>query len=387
MIIRSLSLIGHNLFFGFIGIIGLTALIGFHELGHFLFCKLFRIHTPTFSIGFGPQIFSKKIGKTNFALSAIPLGGYVEIAGLAEVGQGEQKEAKRTDHSSFVSKPFWQKLLVLFGGILFNLLFAYAALILLFAIGMPKTQLLYPANATTIISHVHEGTPAHEANLQAGDEIVAINNIELHGSALKFTELVSQKPLESITVTISRDGNLRDVSATLLEQKNGLGQKIGTLGVTFEMISLKSASLIDAFKDGIALTNRFIHGIIHAFKHIFTKADVSSMGGPVQIISAMTHGAGQSFAIFLLILAMISVNLAVLNLIPLPILDGGQILYFTIEAIIRRPIPLKVREYIHIASWLFVLSLVLYLSAQDIYRIFKPSIDTFAKFLLGLCGK
>ena len=95
-----------TIFFLFVGICGIGFLIGFHELGHFIFCKIFKIRTPSFSIGMGPQIIKKEIGGTEFSLSSIPLGGYVEIAGMAEVAQGEQKEAKRSDKHSFNAKPY-----------------------------------------------------------------------------------------------------------------------------------------------------------------------------------------------------------------------------------------------------------------------------------------
>ena len=121
----SLVSLPQSFFFLIIGILGISFLIAFHELGHFLFCKLFNIHTPSFSIGFGPRLISKKIGSTEFKISVIPLGGYVEIAGSAEPGQGKQKDANRMDEQSFAIKPFWQKFLVMIGGILFNMAFAY----------------------------------------------------------------------------------------------------------------------------------------------------------------------------------------------------------------------------------------------------------------------
>jgi regulator of sigma E protease len=107
-----------------------------------------------------------------------------------------------------------------------------------------------------------------------------------------------------------------------------------------------------------------------AFKHIFSKQDTSQMAGPLMIISATAKGAEQGVKIFFIFLAIISINLAILNLIPLPILDGGQILFYTIEAIIRRPLPETVKYYIHLASWIGILILMLYLSLKDITRIF-----------------
>ena len=106
-------------------IIGFGLLITVHEFGHFFFCKLFGIYTPSFSIGMGPKILEKKIGTTNFKISALPIGGYVEIAGLAETGQGEQQHAQQEGENSFKNKPYWQKALVICGGVIFNLFLAY----------------------------------------------------------------------------------------------------------------------------------------------------------------------------------------------------------------------------------------------------------------------
>ena len=372
MLVRSLTFISHNVFSVTLGILGLTFLIAIHELGHYLFCKMFGIHTPTFSIGFGPQLIRKKMGDTNFVISAIPLGGYVEIAGLAEVAQGEQKQADRTDSSSFTAKPYWQKLLVMVGGIGFNVIFTYLAFIALFFVGFPKSPMLYPINANTTIQTVQPESPAATANLKAGDIIISINGKKVQGSASQLREEILKFADQTIELSIQRDGQILQVPVTLSGVPTPSGKRTGILGVAFETIELKASNLTEAIKKGVGLTHTLIANIAGAFVTIFKQRDVSSMGGPLSIISATVQGAGQSLWLFLLILAIISVNLAVLNVIPLPILDGGQILYFTIEAIVGRPLPLKVREYIHVASWLFVLGLIIYLSANDLYRIIKP---------------
>jgi regulator of sigma E protease len=144
-------------------VIGFGALIAIHECGHFLFCKLFGIHTPTFSIGFGPELYRKQIGKTNFRLAAIPLGGYVEIAGLAEVGQGEQEHAHITGEESFDSKPWWQKFFVLSGGILCNLLFAYIVFSILFMVGSPRQQ------QAVMVAGIVKESAAELSGLKPGD--------------------------------------------------------------------------------------------------------------------------------------------------------------------------------------------------------------------------
>ena len=152
-ILANLFKLSHNSLSIIFGIFGIGFLIGIHEFGHFLFCKLFKINTPTFSIGFGPKLLKKKFGNTLFTLSAIPLGGYVEI-------EGQDNTTKTQGSHSFSVKPLYQKLSVIFGGILFNLLFSYIIFTLIFLLGTPKTPLLYPQNAVPVISTIEKDSPA-----------------------------------------------------------------------------------------------------------------------------------------------------------------------------------------------------------------------------------
>jgi regulator of sigma E protease len=376
ILLRSITFLAQNFLLLLIGLIGINFLVGFHELGHFLFAKLFNIRTPTFSIGFGPFVASKKIGDTTFALSSIPLGGYVEIAGAAEIGQGEQKDAHARDAGSFAVKPYWQKMLVMFGGILFNLIFAYAALIFLFMVGLPKTEFLYPRNAKPIIKEIKEESAAQKAGFAVGDRIISINGENINDNGLKAYTLMSELPGAETSFLVEREGQEKEINATL-DSKEVADKKIGSLGVLFEISGTSSLPFISAVKEGIALTNAYIKATVMGFKNIFVKRDLSKMGGPIKIISETIKAAGHSFGVFIFFLAIISINLAIMQCIPLPILDGGQILFYTIEALIRRPLSVKIREYIHIASWLLILALVLYLSAQDIYQLVKPYLGKF----------
>lgn len=359
---------------------GIGFLIGFHEFGHFIFCKIFGIRTPSFSIGFGPKLFSRKVGDTEFILSAIPLGGFVEISGAAEVGQGEQKHAESTAPDSFAVKPYYQKFLVMMGGIMCNLLFAYFAFIFLSFIGIPKTPLLYPTNGKTIIAHIEPNSAAQKADLQPGDVITSINNTDILHNTPRAIQIVQTLENQTIPFVIQRNGETKEVLVTIDSKTIG-NTTIGSLGVSFEISDIPGSSFIEAIKRGITLTNRWIMETIKGFFSIFRRADLKGAGGPVAIIMMLTKGVTSSFKIFLILLAIISINLAILNLIPLPILDGGQLLFYTIEAIIGRPLPLKIREYIHIVSWLFVLGLMLYLSVYDIARIAHPYVEHVKHFL------
>lgn len=377
-------------FFSLAGLIGIGFIIGFHELGHFLFCKLFKIRTPSFSIGFGPKIFSKKIGDTEFSLSAIPVGGYVEIAGAAEVGQGEQKEAHSQDEHSFARRPWYQKMMVILGGIFFNLIFAYTTLILLFMAGAPGSRMLYPLTESPVIETVERNSAAEKAGIVPGDTLIAINSqpiitdqgpIALSQSMTDRLKTLRDHPNEPVSLTINRNGATQEISTTL-DSHEFLGKKVGTLGVIFKTNDWPSLSILDSIRYGVKVTNGYIASTLASFKYIFTKRDVSQAGGPLMIITATVASAGKGAKIFFLLLALISINLAVLNLIPVPILDGGQMLFYTIEAVVGKPLPAKVKEYIHIASWGLFMLLLIYLSAKDIYNLIAPYLDN----LKGIFG-
>lgn len=342
---------------------GLGFLIAFHEFGHWLFANIFGISTPTFSIGMGPQIFAKKIGKTNFTLSAIPLGGYVEIAGLAEVGQGEQKESLDRSARSFFVKPYWQKFLVLMGGILFNLIAAYIILVALFMTGMPKTALLTPEHVPAIINVVKEGQPAYIAGLQAGDQLLAVEGIEISSASGATQALRNHKDTE-ITLKIDRHGQKQEIRTSTTAQ--------GTLGIAFEQPEGKLAplSFSQALSKSAQVTMSIMGKLLLLLKNIVSARGLDSLGGPLAIMAQMTQSAGQGLAIFFTLLAYISLNLAALNLLPLPILDGGQLVLTTIESILGRPLSEKPRLYIHYACWLFVLGLFVLITVKDVNDLF-----------------
>lgn len=353
-LIERLALIGA-------GLGGIALLIFLHELGHFLFCKLFNVYTPTFSIGFGPVLWSKKIGTTNFTLSAIPLGGYVEIAGM----NGDETSHAAADHEKpFSDKPYYQKLLILLGGILFNILFAFKVAILAYLVGAPGSPILYPETATTTIARVLPDTVAAQQDMRAGDVITAFNDIPLTDRAeplimhLKTTE-------SSVTIMFERDGKEYTTEPiTVIPGK--------PFGIVLETKSLAPVLLADAIIRGWQTTMRWLKDTGTGLLHILRKADLSSAGGPVKIISMISQSAADGLLTYLLFLAIISINLALFNLIPVPILDGGQLLLATIETIMQRTLPLKIREYIFIGTWILFLMLILFLSFNDIAHIAGP---------------
>lgn len=370
-LLATLLTLPYSLLLACTGVLGISLLVSIHELGHFLFAKLFKVYTPSFSIGFGPRLISKKIGSTTFCLSAIPLGGYVEVAGMAEVGQGEQKEAYDLSNKSFATKPFYQKMCILFGGILFNLLFTISVLWILFMIGAPKSDLLYPLGITKekpIIKAIRPHSAAQEAMLQVNDEIISVNKTDINNDTELLKKTIRSLPDQKTKLQIKRDSQIISVEITPTSssiKENGQNINIGSLGVVYEIEEVQTFGPYQALKQSLHATLIYACMVAQSFKNIFIKKDVTGIGGPVLVITETIKGAQKGLKTFLLFLAIISINLAILNLIPLPILDGGQILFVTIETIIGKQLP-KLREYIHIISWIAVMGLLFYLTLKDI---------------------
>jgi regulator of sigma E protease len=378
---ETIAALARNSIFIALGVSGIGFLIGFHELGHFLFCKLFNVATPSFSIGFGPKLISKKIGETEFSISAIPLGGYVEIAGAAEVGQGEQEHAFATGETSFANKPFYQKFAIMFGGILFNIVFAYTTMTLLFLSGTPKSPLLFPFNVSPIIETVAPESAAEKYGLQAGDRIISVEQTMLNHEVLPLLDIIRSRPNQSTELIIERAGEHYSIAITpdATPLPNNTQKSMGTLGVTFQ--PLAHDTILGSIKHAISLTNTYIKRTGQGLIDMVTQRNFSSLGGPIMIISLSSKSAAEGLQTFFILLAIISINLALLNLIPLPIFDGGQILFYGIEAILGRSLSPRVREYIHMATWLMVLFLVVVLSIRDISHIASPYIESIKQFL------
>lgn len=346
-----------------IALLGVSFLIFFHELGHFIFAKLFGVHTPSFSIGFGPRIFKKKIGDTDFVLSAIPMGGYVEMAGSAEVGQGEQAYAHSTDDRSFNQKPYWQKMLIMFGGILFNLIFAYAALSFLFYVGGPCIGSTCKSRAP-YIDTVAENLPAAKAGFKPHDKIVSINH-----EPVTTIEQVTEKLIpfmgKQTPVEIERNGEKQTLTLELAAPTpNKIALPI--LGVYWHT---PAVSFSQALSQGWQTTWNMIKELFGIFKG-FKKAQ-ASLGGPLMLIAQVTSCVKGGYKVCLFMLAFISINLAVFNMLPLPIFDGGQALFLTIEALLGKPLKDETRYKIHYITWLVVMGLIVYLTYRDLFTLLK----------------
>jgi regulator of sigma E protease len=282
-----------------------------------------------------------------------------------------ESEKGPQDPTLFSSKPYYQKLLVTCGGISFNLFFAYLVLCLIFMAGIPKTRFLYPINTRPVISEIKKDSAAEHAGLLAGDRLLSINGESIGESAASIHKILKPLAGQQAHILIERNGAQQSIDLTL-DGQSIFGTTYGSLGAIYELEQKPGLPFFSAIAQGIHLSNTYLINTIRAYTHTLLKRDTEGLGGPIMIIQETVKGVASGFSVFILFLAIISINLAVLNFIPLPILDGGQALLFTIEAIIRRQLPERTKEIIFLLCWAGMILLFVYLSAKDIWRLISP---------------
>ena len=344
-------------------IIALGALIFIHELGHFLFAKLFGVGVEKFSLGFGPKIFGKKVGETEYLLSALPLGGYVKM-----VGEGEDVELAEEDrHRSFADKPVLQRIAIVAAGPVFNLLFAYVIFIIIFMIGVPAV--------TTKIGEVVPGKPAAKAGVLAGDRISAVNGKPV-ARWEDFAKIIAEGKLTPLEIEVQRGQSaLRfKMVPESRTSKNLLGDPVPQpiVGVV-----AAGESVVDHFPPGEAIVRgstqcwTVIKLTVLSLARLVERAiPLDTIGGPIMIVKMAGQQAAEGGVNFLAFMALLSVNLGVLNLLPVPILDGGHLLFFLIELVIGRPVSKRAREVAQQVGLVLLISLMMLAFYNDIARIF-----------------
>lgn len=338
-----------------LSLIGITSIVVFHEFGHFIFCKIFKVYTPTFSIGIGKKIYTKLIGDTEFCISAAPLGGYVEIATEATHGK-----------KGFDSITYLQKVLIMLGGIACNMLFAYIVFAFLFFVGMPDSPFMPYENNLPIVHNITD-TSINYGNLETGDIIITCNNQIVNNKAEIIKEVLQKAVISETTqlpVTIKRNGEQKSITLKLRADKKPM-----LIEQRLEIMLQKKAPLTlqESIYLSIQLTHFYIVTILHSLKNIFSSANSQNLAGPIMTLASSTKIAQKSLKSLLIFLAIISINLGIMNLLPLPIFDGGQFLLFTIETISRKEMSEKTKERIGTFSWFLVLGLIIIFSIKDVY--------------------
>jgi regulator of sigma E protease len=357
-----------NTVVSFIIVLGL--LIFVHEFGHFLWAKIFRVKVLKFSLGFGPKLLGRQFGETEYVLSAFPLGGYVKMYGETTAEGGEVPP--HLTAGSFSHKPVWQRFIIVAGGPFFNLLFAaFLFFVIFYFAGLPQ-----PVESTAI-GQVTADSPAATAGLFAGDTIVAING----KPTLKWeevSEFIRNSGGQKIIITVSRAGNRLEIEVLPRQEKmkNIFGEEVGErfmIGISRsdEMVYEK-VSFLRAVEAGITQTWTFIYlTLVGLVKIIQRIVPASELGGPILIAQLAGQQMEAGWVNFLFFIGLISVNLGILNFLPIPILDGGHLVFFLVEAILRKPLSLRTMEMMQQVGLVLLGTLMVFVFYNDLLRLFS----------------
>ena len=340
----------------FVVVAGVIILV--HETGHFIAARLAGMRVERFSIGFPPRLASKKIGKTEFILSWIPLGGYVKIAGMIDESLDKTMITGAPDE--FMSKNPTQKIFVLSAGVLMNYLVA-GLIVTALTLAVGIAQIGEP-----IIGDVSEGMPAEAAGLRKGDRILGVGDSTVSDWDDVVTFISSAS--DTVHLTMGRDDSTWTVAVATISHTDG-GPTRRVIGIVSH-VSFREASVGESLGQGI----RFCYGTTRLILQflgqlVVGEASIRDLGGPVSIAKFSGESARQGLATFLFFLAFVSVSIGFLNILPFPVLDGGHIVYVLIETIIRRPISTKVKLVVQQVGMMLLILLILVVSYHDVLRL------------------
>ncbi len=346
-------------FYFLVTVLAISFLIFFHELGHFLVARMLGVKVNTFSIGFGEKIYTKNAGGTDYCLSAIPLGGYVQLKGQDDT----DPKAKNYDADSYnVLSPI-KRIYILFAGPFFNFILAFFIYILLGFIGVER---LAP-----IVGYIVENSVAASAGIAINDKILAVNGVKIN----EWDDISKNVKLEPSTILIDRNGSQMTINLTpkIGETINPFNEKIQRplIGI------YPNGKVIKIYHTGLESLKFAFGETVEASKLIFKSfekliiGDISpkEVGGIVQIADVTSKAAKISLSVLLTIVALISVNLGVLNLFPIPALDGGHILFNIYELIFRREINERVLVTLTYCGWALLLGIMVLATFNDIMRL------------------
>ena len=348
--------------FAFIIVLGV--LIFFHELGHFLVARLCGVGVEKFSLGFGPKLIGKKIGLTDYRISAIPLGGYVKM-----VGEEPDAEIDPEDIPlSFTHKHVFKRILIVAAGPFFN--FVLAIIIFFGMFQISGTFILKP-----VVGEVNEDAPAHKAGLEKGDLITAIDGTGIT-SWEEMAKIITTSDGKRLIFSVLRNESVKvfNIEPKIETTKNIFGEDVEryVIGITSSGdVFSKDLNPVEAFSESIIQTWKISElTVVSVVKLIQGKISAKTLGGPIMIAQMAGQQAREGVANFLFFIALLSVNLGIINFFPIPVLDGGHLLFFFIEAVIGRPVNTKTREIAQQAGIFILILLMILVFYNDIARIF-----------------
>jgi len=332
-------------------VIGL--LVFFHEFGHFVTAKFTGMRVDEFAIGFGPKLISKRQGETVYSLRIIPLGGFNKIAGMST--------DEEQDERSFSSKPIWARMLVIFAGSFMN----FVLPVLLIFLVISNSGIDIPSNQA-VIGNVIANQPAARAGLINGDRILEINGVKVESwtQVVAAIRNISDAQME---ITFMR-GDSTSTVTVIPEYTEGVNYRV--IGVA-PVVNKYQPGLLEAAGLAVKQTFMWSVAILEGFRDMFTGRVPAEVAGPIGVAKIVGEVAQVGFIPLLRIAAFLSINIGMINLLPVPVLDGGHIVTLAVEGVRRKPISKEKLQFFQMIGLALLIMLFIFATFKDVMRIFQ----------------
>lgn len=344
----------------------ISFLVFVHELGHFIVALWCRVRVNTFAIGFPPTIWQKKYRGIDYKLNAIPFGGYVSMHG--------EESTENNDPQAFRSRPWWQQVAVLLAGVTMNFLVA----VIIFS-GLNVAGTYEPTentNTPVTVIQLLPDSPADSAGITVGDTIQSLQigtTVLDHPSPEMITASIESSMGKSITITVAPIDNIKNTRQVILNAREETGENTQYhIGVGLGYVELVHYGLIggiaNGFSDAVHMTGQIFRGLGKMITDLATTGHAPDVSGPIGIARIVGGAANDSIVYLLRIVAVLSLNLAVLNVLPFPALDGGQIVLVLIDKIRRKPLSQKIVSYVNGFGFSFLILLMIIVTIKDVFK-------------------
>lgn len=353
-------------------ILVLGVLVVVHEFGHFWIARRNGVRVDEFGFGFPPRILWKKVGETIYSLNLLPLGGFVRI-------WGEDMEEGQNDPRSFATKTVGQRSRIIAAGVVMNVLLAIVILSFISVIGSPsaidESNEKYASNIGILITGVAKDSPAQASGIKMGDKITQLTtgNLQLTTEGIEeIQKFISENKGQEITIKIQRKDEFVDIKTTpRLDPPKGEG----ALGIAMARVgTVKYPIYLAPIKGAEATYNVAANFVVSVFLILKTwivdGKVIGEVAGPVGIFNLTGEAARLGFIYLLQFIAILSVNLAIINILPIPALDGGRLLFLALEKIKGSPVSVKWEKYAHIIGFILLILLILLITYKDVKRMF-----------------
>lgn len=332
-----------------IAVLLFLVLIIIHEFGHFIAAKLMGVRVNEFAVGFGPKLFSRQGKETKYSVNLIPFGGYCAMEG---------EDESSTDSRAFCNKKPWRRFIIVVMGATFNLLLG---LIIVAIILAPSERF-----ASTVIADFTENAVSAQSGLKIDDKIIEVDGRKIfttYDLSYAFTNVEDNK----IDITVKRNGEKKTLNNVSFDSEKL--DNISYLTVDFQVYGIEK-TFVSYVKQTVNTAISYCAVVWRSLIDLLSgKYGISAVSGPVGVTVAIGNMAKQSLADILPVMALITINLGIFNLLPVPALDGGRLLFILIEMVFRKPVPQKYEAAVHTAGFVILIALMLIIAAKDIWTL------------------